>query len=450
MCERTEKNALSQRLKDNERLVQEKDRALQQAQETIKVLQHLIQQSNQQTQEKDGILQRVLQQTQEKDVLLQQALKRERRARKGKQRMQRERESELQHSQETNSASQRVRLSTLDEYLGQCQIVRNTSSKEVSMPPGISTTDETGSSRATHRTQAKESKTKSWNRSAKERSRGKTLNMPYCSQKCLLGLVRGEPIDATCPNVAFHYCSNEADSSPRHHVDHSQWLRDLAEQFGDEDAIARSVVFQDMVGNTGAIFKVTDLKRGYTFMAKATIGIRWHLFHREAKIYERLEPIQGEYVPVFLGAVNLDKDNDRDFVWDGIFDAYRSSDVKQMILLSWGGVPLERDQRGQLGGLSLEKGVQALQAVHDTGVLHRDGQSGHVLYNPETNGIMLVNFELSYFRTKLASPGQNEDNDKALEKTAKMHDLARETECAAEEMREMHCVMLGALKAVYG
>ncbi|KAG6297873.1 hypothetical protein E4U09_001195 [Claviceps aff. purpurea] len=170
-------------------------------------------------------------------------------------------------------------------------------------------------------------------------------------------------------------------------------------------------------------------------------------YEKEVKVYEHLKPIQGKDVPVFLGVLDLDS-----FEHGGIalgrdlWDAYQSNIVTQMMLLSWGGVPLERDQRGQLGGLSLEKVVQALQAVHDTGVLHRDGQSGHVLYNPETNGIMLVDFELSCFRTKLASPGQNEDNDKALEKTAKMHDLARETECSAEEMREMHCVMLGALK----
>ncbi|KAG5920204.1 hypothetical protein E4U61_000156 [Claviceps capensis] len=194
------------------------------------------------------------------------------------------------------------------------------------------------------------------------------------------------------------------------------------------------------------------LNYGYTFVAKAIISPHVILSERESYVDKRLKPIQGEYVPVFLGIVDLplavvEDDSEMD---DGIWTDYGNHNVKQMILLSWGGVPLVREQSGLLEGLSIEKDIEALQAVHDLGVRHRGGQLGHVLYNTERNGIMLIDFEASYLCDDPGLPRQNNHNDEALEETEEQLAIEQSEEiCAAKEMGEMTNVMIGALKVVF-
>ncbi|KAG5940545.1 hypothetical protein E4U59_002371 [Claviceps monticola] len=65
------------------------------------------------------------------------------------------------------------------------------------------------------------------------RSKEGAQDLPYCTQKCLLGLVLGEILDPACPNVALH-CQDREDEAghiERHPVDHTEWLRLLDEQF---------------------------------------------------------------------------------------------------------------------------------------------------------------------------------------------------------------------------
>ncbi|KAG6090008.1 hypothetical protein E4U31_007987 [Claviceps sp. LM219 group G6] len=435
MNEQTERNFLRQRLEDNERLVEEKDRALQQAQETIRVLQHVVQQTTQQSQEKD--------------VLLQKTLKGERRARKGKQRMQKERDDAMQQAQEKIRGLQHARLSTLGGHSNRSQENRNTLSG-VGMPPGISASDGTGLARATHGTRTEESNTQGQNKTTEitlQKSRERQRNRPYCSQHCLLGLVEGEPIDPTCPNVAFHCAGEDYEDSVTlrfHPVNYFKWLCLIRGQLLNENAFRTRFNFQGVVGDTGTVFKVIDWEYGYTFVAKAIISPHMILSERESRVYKRLKPIQGEHVPVYLGMADLplgDVDEYGERV-GGIWTDDGDHNLKQMILLSWAGVPLVREHRGQRG--------PALHAVHDLGVRHRGGQMGHVLYNTERNGIMLVDFETSYLCEDPGLPGQNNHNDEALEKTeAQLAIEENEDLCAAEEMGEMTNVMIGALKAVF-
>ncbi|KAG6126962.1 hypothetical protein E4U12_006174 [Claviceps purpurea] len=443
MDEQTERSFLRQRLEDNDRLVEEKDRALQQAQETIRLLQHVVQQT--------------AQQAQEKDVLLQKTLKRERRARKGKQRMQKERDNAMQQVQEKNKGLQHARLSTLGGHLNRSQENGNTLSG-VGVPPAISATDGTGLARATHGTRAEESNTQGQSKTtenAEQTSRERKRNRPYCSQHCLLGLVEGEPIDPTCPNVAYHCAGEDYEDSETlrfHPVNHFKWLCLIRGQLLNENAFRMRFDFQGVVGDSGVVFKVIDWKYGYTFVAKAIISPHMILSERESHVYKRLKPIQGEYVPVYLGMADLPlggRDDGGELDGD-IWTEGGDRPLKQMILLSWAGVPLVREHRGLLKGLSIEKGIEALQAVHDLGVRHRGGQLGHVLYNTEMNSIMLVDFEASYLCDDPGLPGQNDHNDEALEKTEEQLGMEEnESLCAAEEMGEMTNVMIGALKAVF-
>ncbi|KAG6092899.1 hypothetical protein E4U31_007023 [Claviceps sp. LM219 group G6] len=270
---------------------------------------------------------------------------------------------------------------------------------------------------------------------------------PYCSQKCLLGLMQREFLDPDCPNVTLH-CQGEvgeAGSLKRHPVDHAEWLLLLQEQF--KKSIDVGITYQGVVGARGALFKVTLLAYGYTFVSKGTVaGHIQHLEH-EARVYERLKPIQGRYVPVFLGTIDL-RTMDKDY-WI-YFETY----VVHMMFFSWGGILFHVHRAGmdQLETLHdvpwVDEGVRALKAVHNEGVLHCDVRWGNVLFNSETKGIMVIDFERAELLDGHAtgSPEKDTRKEDGLRKTDKQQRLeACNEERAEEEEREMFGVIEDAL-----
>ncbi|KAG6113019.1 hypothetical protein E4U13_004045 [Claviceps humidiphila] len=272
-------------------------------------------------------------------------------------------------------------------------------------------------------------------------------DLPYCTQKCLLGLVQGEYMDPKCPNVTLH-CQGEAGEAgrpQRHPVDHAEWLRLLREQF--RISIDVGITYQVVVGARGALFKVTLLAYGYTFVSKGTVaGHIQHLEH-EARVYERLKAIQGRYVPVFLGTIDL-RTIDKDY-WI-YFETY----VVHMMFVSWGGILFHVLKAGmdQLETLHdvpwVDEGVRALEAVHNEGVLHCDVRWGNVLFNSETKGIMVIDFERAELLDGHAtgSPEKDTRNEDGLRKTDKQLRIeACNEERAEEEEREMFGVIEDAL-----
>ncbi|KAG6043309.1 hypothetical protein E4U17_001001 [Claviceps sp. LM77 group G4] len=231
---------------------------------------------------------------------------------------------------------------------------------------------------------------------------------PYCSQKCLLGLVEGGPLDLKCPNVR-HHCRRDADEAGAGHpnghpVNHTEWLRLLQDQF--KQSLDEGITYQSVVGARGAFLKVTLLAYGYTFVSKGTVaGHIKHLEH-ETRVYERLKSIQGRYVPVFLGTIDL-RTMDKDY-WI-YFETY----VVHMVFMSWGGYLLDEDKMDQLEVLDeiawVDEGIEALDAVHEAGILHRDVRWANILYNPDTKGIMLIDFERAQLFNE-AEPSDEETN----------------------------------------
>ncbi|KAG6135518.1 hypothetical protein E4U28_005357 [Claviceps purpurea] len=270
---------------------------------------------------------------------------------------------------------------------------------------------------------------------------------PYCSQKCLLGLVQGGFLDPKCPNVTLH-CqrgAGEAAHPKRHPVDHAEWLRLLREQF--KQSIDLGITYQGVVGAVGAFFKVTLLAYGYTFVSKGTVpGHIKHLEH-EARVYERLKPIQGRYVPVFLGTIDL-RTMDKDY-W-----IYFETKVVHMMFVSWGGILFHVHKAGmdQLETLHdvpwLDEGVRALKAVHNEGVLHCDVRWGNVLFNSETKGIMVIDFERAELLDATGSSEQDTRKEDGLRKTdQQLHIEAcnEAEERATEEEHEIFNVIQDAL-----
>ncbi|KAI0467070.1 hypothetical protein F4859DRAFT_526168 [Xylaria cf. heliscus] len=211
----------------------------------------------------------------------------------------------------------------------------------------------------------------------------------HCTQKCLLGLVNGGRLDPQCPNVAAHRnkgnsrVTNYAHLS--HPVCHAEWLRLLSQQL--KGSLDHGVVKLGIQGARGALFQVTMLTYGYTFVCKGTVRAFVKDLEHEAAVYERLRSVQGTSVPVFLGAVDLRSIN-RTYHYD------HRVDIIYMMFLSWGGdslydVEIGEGEQQRLGD-SLS---QVLGTVHQEGVVHEDVRRPNILRNPETGGVMLIDFE---------------------------------------------------------
>ena len=209
----------------------------------------------------------------------------------------------------------------------------------------------------------------------------------YCTQRCLLGILDQAEFDDHCPNVLDHA---QAGTNGHHNLDSQDFLWLIQEQLSkDRDTDCDPWWVQ---GARGAMFKVTLTSHGYTVAAKATVFAYVQDLQHEAAVYECLRELQGTYVPVCLGGVNLVKPY-----------YHRGVELVHMMLMAWGGNSLSRCGRS-LG--MVEEGVsqmaaEGVQAMHALGVLHRDIATRNMLWNEECGGVMFVDFERSVvFETK--------------------------------------------------
>ncbi|KAI0817424.1 hypothetical protein GGR55DRAFT_693628 [Xylaria sp. FL0064] len=210
----------------------------------------------------------------------------------------------------------------------------------------------------------------------------------HCTQKCLLGLVNGGLLDPKCPNVSSHHegSGRVADYARlAHPVRHSEWLQLLSQQL--KGSLDHGVVKLGIQGARGALFQVTMLAYGYTFACKGTVRAFVKDLEHEAAVYERLRPVQGTSVPVFLGAIDL-RSIDRTYYYD------HRVDIIYMMFLSWGRYSLHEAQIGEREQQRLEASLsRVLRAVHREGVVHQDVRRPNILRNPETGDVMLIDFE---------------------------------------------------------
>ncbi|KAG6194995.1 hypothetical protein E4U10_002364 [Claviceps purpurea] len=297
-----------------------------------------------------------------------------------------------------------------------------------------------------HRNAASSATAKSLQNGGENRDNAQDPPYSYCSQKCLLGLVQGGPLDLECPNVR-HHCRSDADEAEaghlnRHPVDHTEWLRLLQDQF--KQSLDEGITYQSIVGARGALFKVTLLAYGYTFVSKGTVaGHIKHLEH-EARVYEKLKPIQGQYVPVFLGTMDL-RTVDKDY-W-----VYFETYVVHMMFMSWGGFLLDE---GKMDGLDVlddvawvDEGIEAIDAVHGAGVLHRDVRWANILYNPHTNGIMLIDFERAELFNEPEPSGEESHKEESMPMTAEQSQIWKKiVDRARDENNALEFIIVDALE----
>ena len=205
--------------------------------------------------------------------------------------------------------------------------------------------------------------------------------IPYCTQSCLRGLLTGGHLDENCPNVESH---RNRDSY--HCLDPITFRERMLKQISENHDVD-SFAF-DRPGRRGAMFKIRLTSHGYTVAAKCTI-LRYipYLLH-EAAVYKHLEAIQGIYIPVCLGNIDLPK-----------ILFYDRVEFAHIMFLSWGGRCIgEKANRFKARPHVVDRGVEAIRSIHQLGVLHCDARPRNILWSKELKRVMIVNFDRSQVR----------------------------------------------------
>ncbi|KAJ6189594.1 hypothetical protein N7519_004502 [Penicillium mononematosum] len=234
-------------------------------------------------------------------------------------------------------------------------------------------------------------------------SKGKSRQ--YCTQQCLLGLVTRGSLDQECPNVLDH-------GVDRHPISKATLIRLLDRQFFGQDLgpdvedVEMGCESLHIHGTRGALFKVTLLSHGYTFVGKGVpIEFFEHIQH-EQRMYSRLRPLQGVHVPVVLGGLTLR----RSISYDGIVE------IVHFMLMGYAGRTLaerheiEPDQLIRLAEVSLH-------AIHGLGVLHSDPIAGNMVYNEDSGRVMFIDFERAEFQKRRPALESLSPNQKCKQAT---------------------------------
>ncbi|KAM6506299.1 hypothetical protein FSOLCH5_013289 [Fusarium solani] len=212
----------------------------------------------------------------------------------------------------------------------------------------------------------------------------------YCTQACLLGLKRGWDLDGNCPNVLLH---RTAEGGTRHPINADEFARLVGERlrrnpYRDCEALDG----WGKMGATGVLFKLELAPYGYTFVGKGTLSGHRRRLEHESRIYERLDILQGEVVPVHLGLARLD----RGYILPG------GARVFHMMLMSWCGETAVDTVAAGAGAVDLAAEVRrSSQAVWTEGVDHGDERDANRLWNDERRRVMLIDFDRATLRPNL-------------------------------------------------
>lgn len=252
----------------------------------------------------------------------------------------------------------------------------------------------------------------------------------YCTQKCLLGLVKGGPLDQSCPNIKEH-------GSDRHRIRVQTFLKLIRQQLSkDLDSNCEPIGIH---GACGVPFRVRLASHGYAVVAKATPIWFAKRLEREIAIYKRLSSIQGTHVPVCLGSIDLEKP----YRYEGI------AELERMMFLSYGGKRLDKllDKHTSKDKLIIvEQLDKSTKAIHNLGVLHTDLELRNMLWDEDRRQLMVIDFERAQVHRPRRILGDILDNQKSTTEASTNaakppRDICmylRENNHAARELRRLH------------
>ena len=201
-------------------------------------------------------------------------------------------------------------------------------------------------------------------------------NAQFCTQRCLLGLHNGRPLDDSCPNVDLH---RQGGNSTQHSIN-SVGLMSLLKQQIDDD-IDRCIPFGSC-GTYGAPFKLTCSIHGYTVVGKGATSLLWRKFvSREAEIYRVLRRAQGSAVPVFLGKIDLAKIYFR-----------CGREIRHMLVMGWAGESIAKPEHTSELRRQIKRSNMEIRTL---GVRHPDLRPENILWNAELGRALIIDFHQS-------------------------------------------------------
>ncbi|CAF9927300.1 MAG: hypothetical protein GOMPHAMPRED_004356 [Gomphillus americanus] len=229
-----------------------------------------------------------------------------------------------------------------------------------------------------------------------------TAALMYCSQTCLLGLVRGGMIDPECPNAMFHHSVNG-----RHRFSVETLVALLCQQLADNLDESCEPLWTH--GARGHIFKVTLFPYRYVLLGKGTVKAFHYRLQHEAEVYDHLKLLQGTAVPVCLGFTRLRH------------KYYLKPNVKitSMLFLAWGG------HRHPEMHTSHPDAVETVAEVREAGVDQKDVRRPNLLWNEEMQRVMLIDFERAEYLPKSLTSSERETGRKVLQELSPNKKLAR-------------------------
>ncbi|KAL2256946.1 hypothetical protein VTK26DRAFT_865 [Humicola hyalothermophila] len=203
-------------------------------------------------------------------------------------------------------------------------------------------------------------------------------DQPYCTHQCLLGVVSGGPIDQACPNAGKH---------GSRHINQVDFLHSLRAQLAEDRGPDAESTPLYLSGSVGSLFKLRLSAQGYTLVAKGVeTGHLGRLSH-EKDVYDQLQYLQGNYVPVCLGLIHL-----------VLPYYYNGGEFKHFLLLSWAGQPLARCIDGLDKTRAIDLATKAYAELHRLQVLHADAEPRNILYDAISGTLMVVDFERAELR----------------------------------------------------
>lgn len=199
---------------------------------------------------------------------------------------------------------------------------------------------------------------------------------PYCTQKCLLGLVQKSTLDQRCPNAGLHRQGEKG----RTHLLNIQQFRDLVQRqlATDLDHNLKELKKQ---GIRGTLFQITLASHGYTFVGKATREVYVPAIQHEGHIYDRLQRLQGKMIPVYLGNIDLDVERP----WCDLHVR-----LIHMLLMSWGGERVDKVD----GVRDIEIEVERFKnRIERLGIRHNDLIPANMLWDKRIQSMIFIDFE---------------------------------------------------------
>ncbi|KAL2887370.1 hypothetical protein HOO65_050491 [Ceratocystis lukuohia] len=221
--------------------------------------------------------------------------------------------------------------------------------------------------------------------------------LPYCTQACLLGLVRGLPFDTLCPNYHIHKtallqssCAKPQGEHQKHPIHGTDVCRLIQEQIAIHPENNCTLLYNEgLYGAIGCLFKLSINGYGYTFVAKGVESHNARRLKRETRIYSHLRQQQGTLIPVHLGLVKLHSPYP--------FMA-KFTTLSHLMLMSYTGKALHYgpslDQQSQELGRDLNQEVEdTYQKLQDWGLNDRDHDVCNATWCEETQSVMKIDFD---------------------------------------------------------